>query len=101
MIKEVYTWGQVVVEINRIIRSGRPACLRIKGDSVVVSDYTIEECKYGIVITREVTIQGLRSNILDYLSRMYFIRNNRSVQDVLDMLAIIGQGGGWKQYDTI
>lgn len=92
MIKKVCTWDQAVVEINRIIRSGRPACLRIKGDSVVVSDYTIEECKYGIVITHEVTMQGLKSNILDYLSIMYFIRINRSVRDVLDMLAILGQG---------
>ena len=99
MIKRVRTWRNVVEGINRVIRSGNPAYLNIKDFSVVISDHPIPECKHEIIITYEVSMRELKSDILDYLSVMCLIRDNKAVQGVLDMLTLIEQWR-WERYDT-
>lgn len=91
MIKEVHTWYQVMREVNKIVRAGKPAYIVLNGFSVVVEDFPSADIGTIIVSKRE-----LKSDVLDHLARAYLICNNRRVHLILAMLALIEQWEGDK-----
>ena len=90
-MKQVHTWWNAVVEINKIVKSGNPAYLGVKEFSVVVSDQPIRKAKYELIIFSRISKKELKSEIMDYLSRAYLIHDNDTVQSILIMLALIEQ----------
>lgn len=91
MIKQVHTWRNAVVEVNRAIRSGRQACMWVENGSVMVSDQPNLKTKFEFVTFSETNEKTLKSDILDRLSRALVIYDYDVVLDILLMLKLIEQ----------
>lgn len=96
MIKEMHTWYQVMREVNKIVRAGKPAYIMLNGFSVVVEDFPGADIDTIIVYTTIVSKRKLKSDVLDHLARAYLICNNGRVHLILAMLALIEQWEGSK-----
>ena len=90
-MKQIRTWRNAVVAVNRNIRSGKPACLGVKNGSVLVSDGPIPGVNCEYVFFSEVSEKELKSDILDRLLIAHLSHDNAAVQDILNILASIGQ----------
>jgi hypothetical protein len=94
MIKEVHTWYQVMREVNKIVRAGKPAYIGLNGFSVVVEDFPGADIDTIIIYATIVSKRELKSDVLDHLAREYLICNNERVYLILAMLALIEQREG-------